>query len=40
MPMEVEELDQLVRQGVDSYNRRDVEVMLQYWDPNANGIRS
>jgi ketosteroid isomerase-like protein len=35
MPMEVEELDQLVRHGVDSYNRRDVEVMLLYWDPEC-----
>src|SRR5512133_175925 len=33
--MEPEELDQLVNQSVESYNRRDPELMIERWDPDC-----
>jgi ketosteroid isomerase-like protein len=33
--MTPEELDELVRQGVDTYNRRDVDAAVLLWDPEC-----
>jgi hypothetical protein len=34
-PMRADEIDELVRQGVESYNARDVEASLSSWDSDC-----